>query len=189
MNRVTYTLLFMVLLLVACSPSLASTEAPPGTPTTLPATEPAAVTPAGDINCGYQWAYQDLPELSAQFDQAVKSLIPQATAHATAFGENCLGNDGQVIRFLAMETDFYVIAPVQTLGAYETFGNWIAGVMQTVNELPSDRLVGPKPGFVEFRFEKSVSESLGLRVSIQQYNETAMGATGEELFHMFYAQP
>jgi hypothetical protein len=148
-----------------------------------------SVTPSSYGDCGWQWAYQNLPELTTQFDQAVKGFIPNSNSHATAFGENCLGNDGQVIRFAAMETDFYVMAPVQTLDDYETFGNWVADVMQLVINLPVDILAGPKPGFVEFSFEKSTSERIIFRVPIEQYKATTMGITGEELFRMFYTQP
>jgi hypothetical protein len=119
----------------------------------------------------------------------VKELIPNSNSHATAFGENCLGNDGQVLKFLAMETDFYVLVSVDSIDDYETFGNWIAQVMQVVNAVPSDLIAGPKPGFVSFRFEKSVSEAIGAIVPIQEYNESANGKTGEELFRMFYTAP
>lgn len=188
MNRVLSPLLFLTLILGACSPSLPSTETAPAVPTASSPTQPTE-TPVTDTNCGYQWAYQDLPELSAQFDQAVKSLILQSTSHATAFGENCLGNNGQIIRFLTMGTDFYVRTTVATLDDYQTFGNWIAGVMQVVIDFPPDMIAGPKPGFVEFRFEKSASENVALRVSIQQYKDSAIEITGEELFRMFYTQP
>lgn len=145
--------------------------------------------PSQTENCGYQWAYQDLPELSAQFDQAIKDLYPKSTSSAHAFGENCIGMEGQVIKFLPMETDFYVILNVSDLSDHEAFGNWIAQVMQVVNSYPPDLLAGPNPGFVEFAFEKSSSESLGFRVPIRQYNETANGKTGEELFRMFHTEP
>ena len=190
MHRFFPALLLLTLILGACSPSpsLLSTETAPA-PTISLATEPATLTPVGDINCGYQWAYQDLPEVSAQFDQAVKDLIPNSNSHATAFGENCIGADNQVVTFLAMETDFYVIAPVGTLEDHQSFGNWAAGVMQVVNNLPTEMLAGPMPGFVEFRFEKDTSESLILRIPIQQYRETAEGKIGEELFDLFYTKP
>ncbi|PWB72002.1 MAG: hypothetical protein C3F07_12885 [Anaerolineales bacterium] len=139
--------------------------------------------------CGYQWAYRDLPELSAQFDRAIKALNPQSTSRVSAFGENCVAHDGQVIKFLAMETDFYVKLSVTDLSDHETFGNWIMQVMQVVNDFPPDLLAGPNPGIVEFRFEKSTTESIGFRVTIQGYNEIAGGKTGEELFRMFYAEP
>jgi hypothetical protein len=144
-------------------------------------------TPAvSQQQCGFNWAYHDLPDVTAEFDASVKALNPSASSHATAFGEDCIAADGQVVRFAAMETDFYVIMPASDLSDHESFGNTIAQVLQIVNGFPPDTLAGPKPGFVEFRFEKSDSESIGLRVPIQQYNTTANGITGKELFRMFY---
>ena len=140
-------------------------------------------------DCGFSWAYHDLPELTAEFDAPIKVLNSNATARATAFGEDCIGEGGTVVRFGAMETDFYVILSVTDLADYESFGNWIAQVMDIVNMLPPDILDGPNPGFVEFRFEKTQSESIGFRVPIQGYNTTANGITGEELFRMFYTAP
>ncbi len=185
MRRFLPSLLFWTLLLGACAPSLPSAEAIPAAPTMTDTPTPSLAY--GE--CGYQWAYQDLPELSEQFDRAVKQLIPESASRATAFGENCIGADGQVIRFLAMQTDFYVIAKVEILDDYETFGNWIAEVMKVVNEFPPEMLAGPNPGFVEFRFEKNTMESIALRVPIREYRETAHGLTGEELFRMFYKGP
>jgi hypothetical protein len=132
--------------------------------------------------CGWQWAYEELPELSALFDDAVKVSIPNSSSRASAYGENCLDNDGQVVYFLTMETDFHVTVPVETLDDYNTFGNWIAQVMQVVDGLPSNLIEGPQPGFVEFRFENGSSEFIILRVPIQEYNESANGKTGVELF-------
>ena len=146
-------------------------------------------TPASMDECGYQWAYQDLRELTTQFDAVIKNLIPNSTSHATAFGENCIASNGQVVRFAAMETDFYVFVSVNTLDDSETFGNWISDVMQVVDGIPAEEMAGPKPGFVEFRFEKSVQENIGFRVPIQRYLETADGKTGEELFRLFYTSP
>jgi hypothetical protein len=205
------TLLFLILVLGACTtsiPTLQTLPAPTAAETVSTPPSPKIVTtvrtphidpgPDGEFpdttqvpptsQCGYQWAYQDLPELSIQFDQAIKAIIPNSTSHATAFGENCVTADGQVVRFVAMETDFYVIAVVDSLDDHVTFGNWIAKVMQTINNFPPDQLAGPNPGFVEYRFEKSGAEFINIRVPIQQYNDTANGKTGEELFQMFHAE-
>ena len=185
------TLLFLTLILCACSAGISTPQILPAqSPTDTPL--PPTITFTPDISsteCGYQWAYQDLPDLTAQFDETVQTLIPNSTSHATAFGENCVAADGQVVRFAAMETDFYVLATVESLDDYETFGNWIYDVMQVVNGFPPDMIAGPQPGFVEFRFQKSISESIGFRVPIRQYNDTAQGISGEELFRLFYTNP
>jgi hypothetical protein len=199
MKRSIASLLFWTLVLCACSPSpniaspTALVAADP-TSTSIPITDVATVVSPTDASssvnlCGYQWAYNDLPELTAQFDQSVKNIIPNSKSHATAFGENCIGNDGQVVQFLTMQTDFYVLVTVESLDEYETFGNWIAGVMQVVEVFPDDVIPGPMPGFVAFQFEKSTTETFGIRIPIQQYRETGQGKTGQELFNLFYTKP
>lgn len=187
------TLLFLTLILCACSTGISTPQVLPAK-TAIDTVAPPKLTsvtdtPSSTTECGFQWAYEDLPELTAQFDQAIKSLIPASASHATAFGENCVAADGQVVRFLAMETDFYVFATVDTLNGYETFGNWIAQVMQVIIDYPPEMIAGPKAGFVEFRFEKSMTESIGFRVPIQGYSGIADGKTGEDLFHLFYRGP
>jgi hypothetical protein len=185
--KTKFTLLFLTLILGACS---VGTPTPQVLPAQIPTdTSPPPTQDTSSTQCGYQWAYQDLPDLTAQFDGMVQTLIPNSTSRATAYGENCLDNDGQIVRFLPMETDFYVLATVETLDDYETFGNWIYDAMQVVDGFPPEDLAGPQPGFVEFRFEKSISESIGFRVPIQGYNETAGGKSGEELFRLFYTSP
>jgi hypothetical protein len=197
MNRFIASLLSWTLILCACTPNIVPPTTFPSevaTSISIPITDTSTIESSMDesssVNpCGYQWAYNDLPELTAQFDQAVKGLVPNSNSHATAFGENCIGNDGQIVNFLTMETDFYVRVSVESMEEYELFGNWIAVVMQVVEALPDDLTPGPLPGFVEFQFETSISESLVLRIPIQRYRETAQGKTGEELFDLFYTKP
>ena len=87
-----------------------------------------------------------------------------------------------------MESDFHITVSVERLDSYETFGNWIAQVMKVVNDIPPGLIAGSNPGFVEFSFEINISESIGFRVSIKEYNEIAVGKTGEELFWLFYTE-
>jgi len=75
------------------------------------------------------------------------------------------------------------------LNDYESFGNFIAQVMQVVNSLPKDMLTGPNPGFVEFHFEKDASDAIRVHIPVYQYNETAKDKTGEKLFRLFYTEP
>ena len=183
MKRLFHPLLFLTLILSACSssPNISTSEALP-TATFTPDLSAAA-------QCAYQWANQDIPELTAQLDTAIKAVIPHSTSRASAFGENCIGNNGRVLRFGAMETDFYVAVSVESLTDYETFGNWIVQAMQAINSMPPDLLMGPNKGFVEFSFKKSSSDAINFRVPIQQYNDSANGISGEKLFRMFYVTP
>jgi len=219
MQRIFRTLLFWTLILCACSTGGLSPEAPSSnrvTETPSPFVIPVSTTEVipltkliatiatphidqpsdGNVTtaapeypgCAYQWAYEDLPELSKQLQEEIMTLNLEATAWATAFGEDCVYADGHA-DFSAMETDFYVQLPVTDLADFESFGNWMTQVMQVVEGSPRDLLSGPQAGFVEFKFTKSDTEFLFVRVPIQQFRETASGKTGEELFRMFYAEP
>lgn len=212
------TLLFLTLILYACSTGVstprqlpaqddrtntphtmtdaASELGPPkiiatvGTPNIGQPPDGAFPThPASQQDCAFIWTYREHPELTNGLDASIKALIPNASSRAAIFGEDCVAADGQTVRFLPMQTDFYVTVSVETLDDYETFGNWIYEVMQVVDGFPPEDLAGLQLGFVEFRFEKSVSESIGFRVPIQGYDETAGGKSGEELFCLYYTGP
>jgi len=101
--------------------------------------------------------------LTEKFSEFVQALKPEATAHAQAFGENCVYSDGNCT-FLAKETDYYV-------------------------QLPPEEIRGPQPSFVEFIFIRSETERTGLRVPIQQYKEIAPGKTAIELFRFCNIPP
>src|SRR5512133_1790830 len=139
MKKITGTLLFWILILCACSSSIPSTEtvtqnAPPTTqPPTLvsiattqapPATTAPPIDQPSDVattaapsnpqDCGYQWANQNLPELSANFLQSMQTLQTGVQAVAFGFGENCVHTDGTAT-FIPMETDFNVTLQVNDL--------------------------------------------------------------------------
>ncbi|MBI4761363.1 MAG: hypothetical protein ACOYYF_03360 [Chloroflexota bacterium] len=181
------TLLFLTLILGACSQAVSTPQplsAHPSTETAPPPSQDTAST-----QCAYQWAYHELPDLTAQFNGMIQPIIPNSISRATTYGENCVAADGQVIFFSPMETDFYITVTVETLDDYETFGNWLYDVMLIVDGIPPEDLAAPQAGFVEFRFEKSPVENITFRVPMQGYFETAGEKTGEELFRLFYPAP
>jgi len=160
----------------------------PVIPPVIVGTDTPTVTPTY-AGCAYMWAYRDLPEVSAQFDLAIKEEFPQAGGWAQAFGEDCVYADGQA-EFGASETDFYVNLPVEDLADEEALGDRMAAIMTTViDRFPRETLPGGQDGFVEFRFEMSETDFLILRVPILKYKNEAAGKTGTELFSMFYQIP
>lgn len=192
MKRASKWAVGAVLTTAAAFAAYQSVSAPPPEPVTQTAeiVVTAAETESSVPNqlCAFQWASQDLPELTFDFDSALKAMNPQASGRAQAFGENCIHTDGSAV-FGAMETDFYVTLPVDDLKQEEDFGNWISQVMETVIQIPRENLEGPNYGFVEFTFEKSESERIIFRVPIQEYIDDAMGKSGAELFQMYFAKP
>jgi hypothetical protein len=146
------------------------------------------VTESSSDTCAFMWAHPKLEELTVVFDTAIKELNSQASAIASAFGEDCVYPDGRKV-FFGIETDFYITLPVTDLSDFKSFGNWIAQTMPIVNKLPPDMIEGSNSGFVEYRFSKTENDILIVRVPIQDYEETAQGKTGAELFQVFYKQP
>jgi hypothetical protein len=166
------TFLLWTLILSACSTGLASPQPIP------PSTTEA---PSGPQNCGYQWAYQDLPELSSSFQGSVQALQPEAQANAFAFGENCVRSDGTIVSFSAMETDFNITLQVTDLANENDLGEWIVKVMQVIESIPQDQIVGPQPGRVSITFQ-SGSDQKVINFYINQYQGLPSGLSNSEIF-------
>ena len=164
-----------LILLNACS--LPFTPTPPS----LPA---ATLTPTSESysrDCGYQWAQKDLPELSGQFQQAIQELQPEAKANAFVFGEDCVYADGHAV-FSAMETDFNVTLRISDLSNESDLGEWILKVMQVVENIPSEKIEGPRPGRVSLEF-RSASEQKFVNFYIDQYQALPDGLSATEIYH------
>lgn len=134
------------------------------------------------VECAFVWANKPLPELSDDFNEALKVVQSDAEGYAQAYGENCVTNAGEVIRFHAMETDFYINLKVDDLGDKKALGNLVEDVMGAMTEFPTDETPGPQPGYISITFEASGDE---LRLRFTQINVQAAidnGLQGEELF-------
>jgi hypothetical protein len=213
MTKIIRTLLFLTLLLSACSPTASDTPTsiPAVVSTTgLPPTEVIPITttevvpppkiivtlstphidqgPDGAVtvppsypqDCGYQWAQQDLPELSGQFLQSIQALQLDAQAYAFSFGENCVHADG-TSTFLPMETDFNITIPVNDLSDETALGAWIVKVMQVIQNIPPDQIIGPRPGRVGILFESN-GKRQGVTFYIDQYQTLASGLSPAEIY-------
>jgi hypothetical protein len=206
MPRLIRAFLFWTLILCACSPGVASppplpppvTVTPLAFPTTaVPIPEPIVTVstphidqpPDGNIpttapnpqDCGYQWANQDLPELSSSFQESIQTLQPEAQASAYAFGENCMLPDGSVGGFGAMETDFNITLPVSDLTNESDLGEWIVKVMQVIENIPPEQIAGPQPGRVSISFQSN-GDQKAINFSINQYQALAPGLSPSEIY-------
>lgn len=135
-----------------------------------------------NTECGYAWAREPLLDLSRDFEVALKEIQPQASGYAEAYGENCITNNGEAVRFLAMETDFYVTLKVQDLQNEHALGELIEQVMAVVSGYPPEDTPGPQPGNVGITFEAAGDE---LRLWFTQVEATLAidnGLRGKELF-------
>lgn len=155
---------------------------------TLPPTEPPPTSAAANQPCAYTWAYHDLPEVSAEFESAVKALIPEAEAHVTAFGEDCLDADGRAVSFGAMETDFYVFIPVLELNDNKRMGDLIAKILPILDLFPLSKVSGPNEGFVEITFHAGEDQRV-FRIPLPRGRQLReQGLRGGELIEAIEAQ-
>jgi hypothetical protein len=168
MQKILRTLLFWTLILSACSTGVASPQPSPPD------------SPPNPQDCGYQWAYQDLPELSSTFQQSIQSLQAQAQANAFAFGENCIRPDGTVAGFSAMETDFNITLQVSDLANEADLGAWIVKVMQVIESIPQEQIVGPQPGRVNIVFQSNGEQKI-VNFYIDQYQSLPSGLSNQEI--------
>ena len=133
--------------------------------------------------CAYMWARKPLPDLSEDFKEALKEVQPQADGYAEAYGENCVDSQGNVVRFLSMETDFYATLEVEGLRDKQSLGELTEQVLNVVSKFPIEDTPGPQPGYVGINFEAPEDE---FRLWFTQSDADAAlenGLHGEELFN------
>jgi hypothetical protein len=152
-----------------------ATSTPTATPTTTPTEYPYE-------QCGWQWATQSLPELSAQVQAALESAgLTGVTAVAEAYGENCLNAEGKVARFAAMETDFRITIQVDALDDREALGTLLEKILVVLDGFPTETTPGPNPGYVGVTFQ-SGDDSLHLWFPIiEGESARALGLRGAAL--------
>ena len=173
-----FILSICLILLNACSLPLTST--PPNLPATL--------TPTPKLyggNCGYQWAHKDLPELSGEIQQAIQELQPDAKANAFAFGEDCVYADGHAV-FSAMETDFNITLQVSDLSNEADLGEWIVKVMKVVENIPPEKIEGPRPGRVSINFQTG-GEQKFVNFYVDKYQALPSGLSNAEIYQTLQA--
>jgi hypothetical protein len=210
MQRIFRAFLFWTLVLCACSTRLASPQHVPPTLTDTPSvfpgtaipnptlivtlsTPPIDQPPAGETapaspnpqDCGYQWANQDLPELSSSFQASIQALQSEAQANAYAFGENCMLADGSIGGFSAMETDFNITLQVNDLTNESDLGDWIVKVMQVITTIPPDQIVGPQPGRVSIVFQANGDQKV-VNFYVNQYQALAAGLSNAEIYQALH---
>ena len=179
-----YAPLFCILLLAACANTEPISTPAPSMP---PSATPPAVTPTVE-QCAYVWAYQGLPDLSAQIDQAIKQIQSDASGRAEAYGENCVYTSSGQATFSAMETDFYFAINVKDLKDDNELGTWIINMMKIVEALPSSAMAGPQAGFVEFTF-KVKDDQKSLRVQISIYKSLPENINATDIIPTLFPSP
>ncbi len=171
MKNLIAALLFLTLILGAC------TSSPPSA-ATVPASPDPTITPTHG-GCSYQWAYHDLPDLSTEFQGAIQKLQTEATAKAYAFGEDCEYADGSKT-FDAMETNFNITLQVTDLADKEALGNWIVQVMKIILNMPKEKIMGQR-GFIILIFQ-SGDQNEGIYFDFYQYQSLPTRFSNAEIY-------
>ena len=116
-----------------------------------------------DTQCGYQWATQPLADVTTKLQQRLdKQNTLAAEVNAAAYGENCVLADGTIARFLAKQTDVYFKVPVTDLENTQNLGELTESIIQFVEDIPADTLVGPNEGYIQINFISSVGQMSSL---------------------------
>jgi hypothetical protein len=77
-------------------------------------------------------------------------------------------SDGSIGGFAAMETDFNVTLTVNDLTNEAELGEWIVKVMQVIEDIPQEQIVGPQPGRVSIMFQSNGDQQM-LKFYVNKY--------------------
>jgi hypothetical protein len=177
-----------IIVLTKNAPPPAAPPTETATETTLPVETPSPTLEAQYKPCYYVWANNSLPEISSEFQTAVDAILPGAEASASAYGENCVADDGS-FTFGAMETDFYVKISVRDISNETDLGGIIERVLTLIiDQFPRPHVPGGQDGFVEFTFSPGPGQRI-VRVPIPTAKEfLAQGLHGNALFQAMVKQ-
>ncbi len=179
-----YMLVLGIFLLASCASEV---PAPTVAPSPAPVATPIPITPTSE-NCAFVEATQNLPDVTAQIDQAIKELQPDASGRAEAYGENCVYASSNQSTFTAMETDFYFTVNANNLNNNKELGTWIINVMKIIDALPSGSISGPQAGFVEFTFETKDDQKI-LHVPINKYRNLPADIKPADVVKTLFSNP
>lgn len=129
--------------------------------------------------CGYMWASQPLPEVSSEIQAMLEEAgIEQARVNAEAFGENCLLPDGQIARFLVMQTDIRIVLGVESVADLNALGDLAERILPVVLGIPNDALPGPNEGYLGLQFNDANGQLLNIWLPIPAVRELMRNQPG-----------
>jgi hypothetical protein len=141
-------------------------------------------TPPTRAPCTFNWATQDLPELTAEVQAAMDDAgLENVTVSASAYGENCYYNDtNEVQYFAAMQTDFRVTAQVEDIEDGDALGDLTLAIVTVLNAYPPGEAPGPMPGQITILYEQGARETR-LTIRVEQLAEVlGWGYMGDALW-------
>ena len=147
------------------------------TPTPFPTltltASPTAIatgTLTGFGGCVWQWAQQDLPDVTILAQKALDEAgLTGVTVHAQDYGENCNdpANTSRINYFATMKTDFYVDALVKNLSDGTVLADYVVKVYAALSAIPEDKLPA-RADVLRITFSDATSQSKLLFTSFDQ---------------------
>lgn len=121
---------------------------------------PASEPTIDDTRCAYQWSTQPLPEVTSMLQEQITNAgMEKISIMAEAFGEDCIDPEtGNVIRFIARQTDIRIRIQANRISDTEKIGNQLAEMLGVISAIPPETLPGPKSGMIEAVFTASDGE-------------------------------
>lgn len=169
-------------------PPQIDTPAPAGTPATSTDTIPPTPTntpiPPTEIPCAFAWANNPLPDETAVLQEALKTAgLGTVEAVLTAYGENCIDTQhNKVLRFSALQTDFFFTIPVADLRDKVSLGNWALKVLRVAQTFPPGKVPGPNLGQCTLTFQDQTGQA-HLNFSLDTARKLLeTGVSGEVLY-------
>ncbi|MBM3150735.1 MAG: hypothetical protein FJZ96_00790 [Chloroflexi bacterium] len=143
-----------------------------------------ATIPAGETPCFFNWATQDLPELSSQVQQRLDTAgMEDVSIRVEAYGENCIDPLTNAVRyFAALETDFHFAVEVDDLADLETLGGRLGALLLILDDFPTGATPGPQAGYVGVTFSDG-ADSVRLWFQVTEWEAArATGLQGAALY-------
>ena len=133
--------------------------------------------------CAYMWASQPLPQISREFENLINQAdFKDIQVFAEAYGENCVTEEGEIVRFAAMQTDIHMVVPVQSLNHPTEMGDIAGRLLGVILEVPLSALPGLQPGYIGIQFSSNEGEVLNLWFKREKAEQLLQaGINGEKL--------
>jgi len=145
--------------------------------------QPTIPDPISQAPCAYMWASQPLPQISREFENLINQAdFKDIQVFAEAYGENCVTEEGEIVRFAAMQTDIHMVVPVQSLNHPTEMGDIAGRLLGVILEVPLSALPGLQPGYIGIQFSSNEGEVLNLWFKREKAEQLLQaGINGEKL--------
>lgn len=113
--------------------------------------------------CAYVWASKDLPELTEELNTLYESVkIPDLQVSVSAFGENCLNEDGSIREFLTRQTDLTYNLQLDASDR-QAVSDSIEKILGVLAIIPENKFPGPNAGEITFQFSDAKGQVATIR--------------------------